>query len=112
MTRSTYDTLRATLPMLAAGALLAGCAQPAPPPVTCPDIPVARNEPLPDPRPPVSGVPLTLEPAHWDWNASAYVWEQAQWVPRAPGPAAPQWMPGYWTPQNGVCVWNKPHFLP
>ena len=103
--------LRTGLSMLATATLLAGCAQPAPPPLTCPDIPVARNEQLPDPRPPVAGVPLVLEPAHWDWNASAYVWEQAQWVPRAPGPA-PEWMPGFWTPQNGACIWNKPHFLP
>lgn len=96
------------LAALVSAVLLAGCAS-TPPPASCPHLPASAGPTIPDPPPPVSGTRLTLAPAHWEWAGDTYVWEQAVWVPRTGD--HPQWMPGFWTPDRGACVWNKPHFL-
>ena len=51
------------------------------------------------PRPPVSPVPLTWQPGHWDWTGSAYVWAPGQYVDLGGRPG--NWMPPFWQ-QTGV----------
>jgi len=61
-------------------------------------------------KPPVSAVPLTLEPGHWNWTGSAFVWSPPRWVTLRPGRVL--WMSGWWTrAADGQCLWNAPHFV-
>ncbi len=93
--------------------LLAGCAAPEPPPApppACPVVPPARGAMAPLDKPPVSAVPLTLEPGHWDWTGRTFVWSPPRWVTAHPGGVL--WMAGSWTrAADGGCLWNAAHFI-
>jgi hypothetical protein len=92
--------------------VLTQCAAPPPAPVlTCPSLPAARPPSHEDPLPPVSATPLALQPGHWDWVRGGYVWASPAWVDR-PGPNAPLWLNGFWTPTASGCAWTPGHFLP
>ena len=86
---------------LAGLCLLAGCVAQAPPPVP----PPMAEEP---PKPPVTTTPLLLQPGHWDWTGSAYVWQPTQYVPSEGH--GNMWMPGYWAMVNGGWVWQPAHW--
>jgi hypothetical protein len=93
-----------TLAALSLGAvwLLAACAAgPAPPPVP----PLMTEEP---PKPPVTVTPLILQPGHWDWSGSGYVWQPGQYVPNEGH--SNLWLPGYWALGNGGWVWQPAHW--
>ncbi len=99
--------MRRLLPVL----MLASCAAPpASQPVACPTVPLARPSAHADPLPPVSAVPLTLRPAHWDWQDGGYVWAAAAWVPRSND--HPVWQEGFWMYNGATCAWVPGHFLP
>jgi hypothetical protein len=87
---------------LAALGLLAGCVAPAAPPPMPP--PVVETPP----KPPVTITPLVLQPGHWDWTGSSYVWQPSQYVP-AEGHSN-LWVPGYWAMANGGWVWQPGHW--
>lgn len=99
------------LAALGAAVLAAGCAaSPAPKVAACPTLPSKRLSARPEPLPPVSAQPLTLQPGHWDWADGNYVWTQPEWVPRHDA-GVPIWQDGFWTPDGGACVWNPGHFV-
>jgi hypothetical protein len=61
-------------------------------------------------KPPVSAETLTLEPGHWDWTGSAFVWSPPRWVTLRPGRVL--WISGSWTrAADGQCLWNAAHFV-
>ena len=82
--------------------LLAGCAASAPPA----PIPAPMSEVIP--KPPVSPVPLTWQPGHWDWTGSSYVWVPGQYIDAGSHP--PNWMPPYWERVGGGWVWRPAHW--
>lgn len=76
-------------------------------PAICPALP---PPPQPDVQslPPVSEVPLTWLPGHWDWNGTSYVWIPGAWVPRAGHGRL--WQPGFWTIGGAGCAWVPGHW--
>ena len=78
----------------------AAVAQPAP-------IPPPQAETIPNP--PVSAVPLTWQPGHWDWTGSSYVWVQGQWVNLNGRPGT--WMPPFWEKTPSGWAWHPAHWL-
>jgi len=84
--------------------LLASCAGGGPTP---PPIPQPQSEIIP--KPPVSAVPLTWQPGHWDWTGSSYVWVPGQYVDAAGHLAT--WMPAFWENTPGGWVWHPAHWL-
>ena len=100
--------MRAIL-LFASLALVAGCADDASVTTTTttvvtkpayPPVPAMPSETVP--LPPVSGVPLTWQPGHWDWTGSVYAWQRGRWVTR--GGHGTLWQDGYWTLQGGQWV--------
>lgn len=75
-------------------------AQPAP-------IPPPMAETIP--KPPVSAVPLTWQPGHWDWTGSSFVWVAGQWVDL--GGHTGNWMPPYWQRTPSGWVWQPGHWV-
>ena len=88
---------------LAVLSLLTGCAAPSAPP---PPVPAPLAEA--PPKPPVTTTPLLLQPGHWDWTGSSYVWQPAQFVPSEGH--SNMWMPGYWAMTNGGWAWQPAHW--
>jgi hypothetical protein len=86
---------------LGAACLLAACAGPAPP-----SVPPPMTEALP--KPPVTATPLILQPGHWDWSGSGYVWQPGQYVPSEGH--SNLWLPGYWALSNSGWVWQPAHW--
>ena len=60
------------------------------------------------PNPPVSAVPLTWQPGHWDWTGSSYVWAPGQYVDLRG--QSPLWMPPYWERAGAGWVWHPGHW--
>jgi hypothetical protein len=90
---------------------LAGCAPPAPRvPMACPHIPLPPGQNTVWTGPPKSGFRQILRPGYWDWQDGNYTWVPAQWMTLLV-PGAPRWKDGFWTPNNGVCVWHRAHFI-
>ncbi len=83
--------------------LLVGCATATPPA----PIPPPMAETIP--KPPVSAVPLTWQPGHWDWNGSSYAWTPGQYVDRSG--RSGEWMPPYWEKTPSGWVWRPAHWL-
>ncbi len=83
--------------------LLAACVAAAPPAPVPP--PMAETIP----KPPVSAVPLTWQPGHWDWSGTSYVWAPGQYVDLGGRPA--NWQPPYWQQTPGGWVWQPGHWL-
>jgi hypothetical protein len=61
------------------------------------------------PKPPVSAVPLTWQPGHWDWNGSSYTWAPGQYVDLGGHPG--NWQPPYWQQTGGGWVWQPGHWV-
>ena len=96
--------------LIAAAALLSGCAgpattQPAAPPY--PPVPPPRTETIPNP--PVTATPLLWQPGSWDWIGSGYVWNPGRYVPR--DGHSNLFMPGYWRQTPSGYVWQPAHWL-
>jgi hypothetical protein len=91
-----YAAAVAILSLLAACG--AGPPAPIPPPLT---------EVMP--KPPVSAVPLTWQPGHWDWTGSAYVWAPGEFVDRTGGSGT--WIPPSWGRTSSGWVWLPAHWL-
>ncbi len=91
------------LTALALLALLAACATSAPP------APIPPAQPEAIPKPPVSAVPLTWQPGHWDWTGSTYVWVPGQYIDLDGHSAT--WMPPYWEKTPSGWVWRPAHWL-
>ena len=97
-------------PMLVAAVLvaLAGCAQPMPATVAMNPNPPIPALPLEQPPlPPVSATALVWQPAHYDWNGTAYRLVSGTYVP-AEGHQA--WVPAWWSLQSGSWVWMPAHW--
>jgi hypothetical protein len=105
--------IRNPAPALMALLVLSACATlrpgPATPPMpSCPHVPPPPTE-KPPPRP-NSALPQILQPGHWEWDTSGYVWHQPHWQTRLTKRSAP-WLDGYWAPNGGACVWHNGRFL-
>ena len=78
-------------------------------------VPSSPPAPIPPPmtetvsKPPVSPVPLTWQPGHWDWTGSSYVWAPGQYVDLGGRPG--NWQPPYWEQIAGGWVWRPGHWL-
>ncbi len=88
---------------VAAALLLAGCVAGGPPA----PIPPPMAEAIP--KPPVSPVPLTWQPGHWDWTGSSYVWAPGQYIDLAGH--GTNWMPPYWARTDAGWVWQPAHWM-
>ena len=84
--------------------LLGACATVSAPPAPIPP-PMAESIP----NPPVSPVPLTWQPGHWNWTGSSFVWVPGQYVDL--GGRGGTWMPPFWQQTNGGWVWQQGHWL-
>jgi hypothetical protein len=82
--------------------LLAACVPQNPPS----PIPPPMTETVP--KPPVSAVPLTWQPGHWDWTGSSYVWAPGQYVDL--GGRAGNWQQPYWEQTPSGWVWHAGHW--
>lgn len=105
MQRSTRSFLG---PLLGAALLgLSACAQPTAVAMNPnPPIPALPAETMP--LPPVSAVALTWQPAHYDWNGTAYHLVAGIYVP-AEGHHT--WMPAWWAMQSGGgWTWMPAHW--
>jgi hypothetical protein len=83
---------------------LAACTASEVPPVPVPP-PMAETIP----KPPVSPVPLTWQPGHWDWSGSSFVWTPGQYVDAAGH--GPTWMPPYWQRTDSGWIWQPAHWM-
>jgi WXXGXW repeat (2 copies) len=90
--------------LIAALLLLASCARGGAPPA-----PIPPPQPEMVPKPPVSAVPLTWQPGHWDWTGSSYVWVPGQYVDAAGHGGS--WMPAWWEDTASGWVWHPAHWL-
>ena len=84
--------------LLLAACVASGLPAPVPPP---------QAETIP--KPPVSPVPLTWQPGHWDWTGSAYVWVPGQYIDASGH--GPDWMPPYWEKTDSGWVWRPAHWM-
>ncbi|HET7882833.1 MAG TPA: hypothetical protein VFL55_18260 [Acetobacteraceae bacterium] len=91
---------RALAILLLLGACVAASGPPAP-------IPPPMAESVPNP--PVSPVPLTWQPGHWNWTGSSFVWVPGQYVDLGGRPG--NWMPPFWQQTNGGWVWQQGHWM-
>jgi hypothetical protein len=82
--------------------LLAACSAGPPAPIPSP-----LAEAMP--KPPVSAVPLTWQPGHWDWTGVAYVWSPGEFVDRTGRSGT--WMPPAWVRTDSGWVWEPAHWL-
>jgi hypothetical protein len=82
---------------------LAGCIAAGPPA----PIPTPLAEAVP--KPPVSPVPLSWQPGHWDWTGTSYVWTPGQYVDAA-GHGS-NWMTGWWEKTDSGWVWRPAHWM-
>ena len=80
------------------------------PQMACPHLPTNPPPAHAPPLPPVSPTRLVLQPGHWDWVDSGYVWDQPAWI-TPPWPTASKWEDGFWTPNGGGCAWTTGHFV-
>ncbi|HET6194507.1 MAG TPA: hypothetical protein VFE12_02085 [Acetobacteraceae bacterium] len=83
--------------------LLGACAVGGPPAA----IPPPMAETIP--RPPVSPVPLTWQPGHWDWTGSSFVWVPGQYVDL--GAKGGTWMQPFWQQTGSGWVWQQGHWM-
>ncbi len=88
-------------------ALLGGCRSDMRAAMSPPPVPPPQQELIP--KPPVTSTPLVLQPGHWDWNGTGYVWEPARYVPRAGHGSL--FMPGYWAQSASGWQWQPPHWM-
>lgn len=95
--------------LIAAAALLSGCAGPAATPSAppYPPVPPPRTETIPNP--PVTATPLLWQPGSWDWTGAGYVWNPGRYVPR--DGHSNLFMPGYWKQTPSGYVWQPAHWL-
>jgi hypothetical protein len=84
--------------------LLCACASSSTPPAQMPP-PMAETIP----KPPVSPVPLSWQPGHWDWTGSSFVWVPGQYVDAAR--ASGTWMPPFWEKTDSGWAWRSAHWL-
>jgi hypothetical protein len=78
--------------------------------MACPHIPPSPAQAGAPIKPPVSGFRQILRPGYWDWQDGDYTWTPPQWLTLFV-PGQPLWQAGFWTPNAGVCVWSKAHFI-
>ena len=95
--------------LIAAGALLSGCAGPATTPAAAPYPPVPAPWAETIPNPPVTATPLLWQPGYWDWTGGGYVWQPGRYVPR--DGHSDLFMPGYWKQTPSGYVWQPAHWL-
>ena len=79
-----------------------------PPRATCPHVPPPRLDAKP--LPPVSAFPQVLQPGHWEWDTSGYVWQPAHWQARL-SKHPPHWLDGFWEANGGACVWHNGQYV-
>ena len=84
--------------------LVGGCVAAQGPPEPVPP-PMAETIP----RPPVSPVPLTWQPGHWDWTGSSFVWAPGQYVDLGGRPG--NWMAPFWQSTGAGWVWQPGHWM-
>jgi hypothetical protein len=107
-TRPVRPTAAAAILML----LLSSCTVPQPvfkiPVPSCPHVPPPPSSK--PPKPPLSALPQVLQPGHWEWDTSGYVWQKPHWQVRLTK-RPPVWLDGFWEPNGGACVWHNGRFL-
>ena len=54
-------------------------------------------------KPPVTEELLILQPGHWEWTGSGYVWETHRFVPREGHGSL--WLDGHWVIEGGDWAW-------
>ena len=60
--------------------------------------------------PPVSAFPQVLQPGHWEWDTSGYVWLPAHWQAKL-SKHPPHWLDGFWEANGGACVWHNGQYV-
>ena len=83
--------------------LLAACVAGGPPAPVPPPMAEAM------PKPPVSPVPLSWQPGHWDWTGSSYGWVPGQYIDAAGH--GPNWEQPYWEKTDAGWVWRPAHWM-